>query len=252
MIDDDATTAVVTRSVMAPQQVSVRREARTNKALLAVKDESFDLVILSAEMAQSFATCNKQKSDEQTKSIPVVLISAQPDRLAFTVHQSMHTRADVYLAKPLDERRFGKILKKLADKVSTTDSSDEPAAAAKRPAASSDTALSSACCTARRVDSCCCARMTAWRSDEASVFPGAMARRGCRLAWRPGLLPPPAWSGWAGLGCRQHGGVGGGFPVAWTAASRWPGLLLPGGLERAGKVLEGRRRADGGAGGRRL
>ena len=59
------------------------------------------LILLSADIPNGLATCNRFKSDTNFKDIPLVLMTAQEKDEVFAVHRDLPTHADHYLKKPL-------------------------------------------------------------------------------------------------------------------------------------------------------
>ncbi len=63
-----------------------------------------DLIVLCVELPRmsGYSVCNKLKKDDQLKSIPLVIISAEATPETFEQHRKLKTRAEGYLIKPFD------------------------------------------------------------------------------------------------------------------------------------------------------
>ncbi|HIN85684.1 MAG TPA: response regulator, partial [Myxococcales bacterium] len=59
------------------------------------------VILLSADIPNGLATCNRFKSDTNFKDIPLVLMTSQEKDEVFAVHRELSTHADHYLKKPL-------------------------------------------------------------------------------------------------------------------------------------------------------
>ncbi len=67
-----------------------------------IRRERPDLVLLAVDLAANqngYLICGKLKKDDELKAIPVVIVGS-PD--GFTQHKKLKTRADEYVAKPVD------------------------------------------------------------------------------------------------------------------------------------------------------
>lgn len=63
-----------------------------------------DVVVLCVELPNlsGYSVCNKLKKDDQLKSIPLILTSAEATPETFEQHRKLRTRADEYLLKPFN------------------------------------------------------------------------------------------------------------------------------------------------------
>src|SRR5947209_10320962 len=68
---------------------------------LAKKDNP-DLIVVcvEAQPTNGYMLCTRLKKDEQLKSIPVILTSANATQDSFEKHKKLKTRAEEYLIKP--------------------------------------------------------------------------------------------------------------------------------------------------------
>ncbi len=75
-----------------------------------------DLVVLCVELPNlsGYSVCNKLKKDEQLKTIPLVLTSAEATPETFEQHRKLRTHADEYLLKPFEPatlvKRIGQLV----------------------------------------------------------------------------------------------------------------------------------------------
>jgi CheY-like chemotaxis protein len=74
------------------------------QGLERVRTDRPDVIVLCVELPRmsGYAICNKLKKDEQLRSIPLVITSAEATPETFEQHRKLRTRADDYLLKPFD------------------------------------------------------------------------------------------------------------------------------------------------------
>src|SRR4051812_22473411 len=70
------------------------------------REETPDLIVLcvEAQPTNGYMLCTRLKKDEQLKSIPIILTSANATPDAFEKHKKLKTRAEDYLIKPFEPK----------------------------------------------------------------------------------------------------------------------------------------------------
>jgi DNA-binding response OmpR family regulator len=81
------------------------------------KQELPDLIVLSVELPKvnGYVLCKRIKETEETKRIPLILISAKAGAEDFEKHRKLRIRADEYLLKPFNQENFRRKVEALID-----------------------------------------------------------------------------------------------------------------------------------------
>jgi hypothetical protein len=113
VLDNDAR---MTRLLVDEVGVAETDVSQDTKGTAAPEVEQFDVVLLSAEHPKAFAQCRRLKKSAALAEVPVVLYTfseddALLDKLA--KHETLPSRADVYLLPPIDAARVTVLLTEL-------------------------------------------------------------------------------------------------------------------------------------------
>ena len=107
--DDDSTVVDVIKMIL--DKAGYRTETTLNgRTLLNNLPEDFDLILLDVRMSgiDGFMICRHLKSQQTTRDIPIVMISAVPELGALT----RNSCADGYLEKPFNMHDLLRIVEK--------------------------------------------------------------------------------------------------------------------------------------------
>ncbi len=100
LVEDDASIAELVRFNFEAEGFDVVDCATGEDALLAVKEESFDLVILDWMLpgVSGLETCRRLRNGSQTKALPVLMLTARGEEADKV--RGLTTGADDYVVKP--------------------------------------------------------------------------------------------------------------------------------------------------------
>ena len=101
IIDDDDTLEAVVGQV-APADVDVQRYPDAKHGLRAAYRNPPDLIILSADMPEGYASCRRLKRERTLRDIGLILVSGEATTKDFAQHARLKTRANLYIHKPVD------------------------------------------------------------------------------------------------------------------------------------------------------
>lgn len=81
------------------------------------KQELPDLIVLSVELPKvnGYVLCKRIKETEETRRIPLILISAKAGAEDFEKHRKLRIRADEYLIKPFNQENFRRKVEAVID-----------------------------------------------------------------------------------------------------------------------------------------
>jgi CheY-like chemotaxis protein len=122
IVESDSGVSRGLRSELECKGFSVEETADGKGATELVRKQRPDLVVLAVDLSagqNGYIICGKLKKDDDLKAIPVVIIG-NPD--GFAQHKKLKTRADEYVAKPVDKQA-------LVERVGALIGLPEPAAA---------------------------------------------------------------------------------------------------------------------------
>ena len=85
------------REAIVYEDVQLIRVATGEDGSRVARDMKPDAIVLSADIANGFATCRTLKKDIDLTGVPLILISRETDESTFEKHSSLPTRADSYL-----------------------------------------------------------------------------------------------------------------------------------------------------------
>jgi DNA-binding response OmpR family regulator len=100
VIDDDHDIVETIAFILRSKGFSVITAFDGNDGIIKAKDQQPDIIMLDLRMPQmdGFEVCNKLKSDDVTKRIPVIILTAMNDNNAH--YKSQKYGADDYIIKP--------------------------------------------------------------------------------------------------------------------------------------------------------
>lgn len=112
IIDADRASALDISAALHVRGVETRLCADGQKGLDEARAWRPDAVVLCVELpnVSGYSVCNKLKKDEQLRSIPLLLTSADATAETFEQHRKLRTHADAYLLKPFDAATLVKTL----------------------------------------------------------------------------------------------------------------------------------------------
>ena len=118
VVDDEEDCREFVRAVLEPEGFEVITAENGRECLEKVKSDRPDLVVMDVMMPEmhGYDACDELKSDESTRSIPVILLTGVTKRLhdtTFSHQQGMETEADDYIAKPVDPEDLLQAVRKL-------------------------------------------------------------------------------------------------------------------------------------------
>ncbi len=102
LIESDGPFAQELSTALEARGLEARVTADGKEGLDLAKVDRPDLIVLCVELPKmsGYSVCNKLKKDDQLKSIPLVIISAEATPETFEQHRKLKTRAEGYLIKP--------------------------------------------------------------------------------------------------------------------------------------------------------
>ncbi|HUK66731.1 MAG TPA: response regulator [Anaeromyxobacteraceae bacterium] len=102
LIESDSAFAQEISAALEARGLEVRGSADGKEALELARAEHPAVIVLCVELPKmsGYSVCNKLKKDEQLKSIPLVIMSAEATAETFEQHRKLKTRAEGYLIKP--------------------------------------------------------------------------------------------------------------------------------------------------------
>jgi CheY-like chemotaxis protein len=110
IVESDSDASDRMQSALEAKGFSVQTLAEGKPTVERVRGSRPDLIVLSAELAagqSGYLICRELKKDSELKKIPVV-ITGDPEK--FDGHRKLKTRAEEYVAKPLDVDRLVEIV----------------------------------------------------------------------------------------------------------------------------------------------
>ncbi len=104
LIESDSTFAHELSKTIEARGVEARVTGDGKEGVDLARVDRPDLIVLCVELPRmsGYSVCNKLKKDDQLKSIPLVIISAEATPETFDQHRKLKTRAEGYLIKPFE------------------------------------------------------------------------------------------------------------------------------------------------------
>jgi serine/threonine protein kinase/CheY-like chemotaxis protein len=117
LVEEDEVFAARLEQELAGRGWIVHVEAEGKRALDSIRDQQPDAVLVCVELASSngYFVCNRLKSDEDLRRIPLILMSAVATEETWSQHRRLATRADGYLCKPFDSEELARQLDVVMD-----------------------------------------------------------------------------------------------------------------------------------------
>ncbi len=105
LVDDDIDYVAITKSQLCKGGFNVEVAYNGEECLEKVKKDRPDLIVLDVMMPvlNGYDVCEILKSDENTKGIPVILLTAVAENVTktnYTRRQGVENEADDYIKKP--------------------------------------------------------------------------------------------------------------------------------------------------------
>jgi len=126
-VDDDATALGALRQILVQKGYDVSTAPNGHDALTALRNGTFDLVILDVSMPglSGYEVCRKIRQEEKTRDLPVIFLTAKGMLVDMT--EGEEAGSDLYLVKPV-------LATKLLNMVGMFLSDDTPLAKKRRTA----------------------------------------------------------------------------------------------------------------------
>ncbi len=104
VLDDDADALMTVEHTLEIRGFDVSTYTDEGEALERIRTEPPDLLILDITMPGigGLEICQQLKADEQTRTIPILIFTADPSRE--NVQEAISSGADGFIAKPLDPK----------------------------------------------------------------------------------------------------------------------------------------------------
>lgn len=116
VIDDDPTVIKLTSSILSSNGYEVLTATEAPVGLEMAMKEKVDLIVLDVmiPVINGFNICRLLKSQENYKSIPIILLTSRAEEEDRKIGHEVG--ADAYIAKPLEREHFLKTIKDLIEK----------------------------------------------------------------------------------------------------------------------------------------
>ena len=126
-VDDDATALGALRQILVQKGYDVSTAPNGQDALTALRNGTFDLVILDVSMPglSGYEVCRKIRQEDKTRDLPVIFLTAKGMLVDMT--EGEEAGSDLYLVKPV-------LATKLLNMVGMFLSDDTPLAKKRRAA----------------------------------------------------------------------------------------------------------------------
>jgi DNA-binding response OmpR family regulator len=126
-VDDDATALGALRQILVQKGYDVSTAPNGQDALTALRNGTFDLVILDVSMPglSGYEVCRKIRQEDKTRDLPVIFLTAKGMLVDMT--EGEEAGSDLYLVKPV-------LATKLLNMVGMFLSEDTPLAKKRRAA----------------------------------------------------------------------------------------------------------------------
>jgi DNA-binding response OmpR family regulator len=126
-VDDDATALGALRQILVQKGYDVSTAPNGQDALTALRNSTFDLVILDVSMPglSGYEVCRKIRQEDKTRDLPVIFLTAKGMLVDMT--EGEEAGSDLYLVKPV-------LATKLLNMVGMFLSDDTPLAKKRRAA----------------------------------------------------------------------------------------------------------------------
>lgn len=116
IVEDDAASMKLAHVVLTHEGNEVSEAEEAIKALKSIKQKKPHVILMDLVLPglDGLALTRKLKKDPQTCRIPIIAVTAFPDR--FSREKALAAGCDAYIIKPIDTRTFSKEVHKVVSK----------------------------------------------------------------------------------------------------------------------------------------
>jgi CheY-like chemotaxis protein len=114
VIEDDPTHSKLASLVLGAAGHTVNAVEAAEQAFSAIKQEKPDVILLDLNLPamDGLTLARKLNADPESRTIPVVVVTAYPDR--FTKKEVLAAGCESYVIKPIDTRTFAGLVSEIA------------------------------------------------------------------------------------------------------------------------------------------
>lgn len=115
LVADDEPHIIVSLQFTFKNEFEVITAVNGEDALQKIREEKPDIIILDGRMPKitGFEVCRNIKNNEETKSIPVIMLTAHGQEV--DIERGKEVGADEYVTKPFSPRKLIALVKDLLD-----------------------------------------------------------------------------------------------------------------------------------------
>ncbi|MBA4392903.1 MAG: response regulator [Desulfobacca sp.] len=118
VIDDEPDFTAIVQGYLEREGFQVEVAYNGEEGLEKIRSNPPDAIVLDVMMPEKdgYTVCKELKKDDQTRDIPVILLTAVASHVSstrYTHYDGMSTEADDYLSKPASAEEITKSLKRL-------------------------------------------------------------------------------------------------------------------------------------------
>ena len=118
VVDDEPDFATIVQKNLEKEGFTVDVAYNGVEGLEKVRAAKPDAIVLDVMMPEKdgYAVCRELKADEQTRDIPIILLTAVASHVTstrYTHREGMETEADDYISKPASAEEITKSLKRV-------------------------------------------------------------------------------------------------------------------------------------------
>lgn len=118
VVDDEPDFIAIVQGYLEREGFQVEVAYNGEEGLQKVRSNPPDAIVLDVMMPEKdgYTVCKELKKDDQTRDIPVILLTAVASHVSstrYTHYDGMSTEADDYLSKPASAEEITKSLKRL-------------------------------------------------------------------------------------------------------------------------------------------
>jgi len=118
VVDDEPDFTAIVQGFLEKEGFKVEVAYNGEEGLEKVRSNPPDAIVLDVMMPEKdgYTVCKELKGDDQTRNIPVILLTAVASHVSstrYTHYDGMSTEADDYISKPASAEEITKSLKRL-------------------------------------------------------------------------------------------------------------------------------------------
>lgn len=118
VVDDEPDFTAIVQGFLEKEGFKVEVAYNGEEGLEKVRSNPPDAIVLDVMMPEKdgYTVCKELKNDDQTRNIPVILLTAVASHVSstrYTHYDGMSTEADDYISKPASAEEITKSLKRL-------------------------------------------------------------------------------------------------------------------------------------------